>query len=174
LLFGYDIFISYAHRGSKKYAEKLDEQLTSLDYSCFIDKKELPSGSSLNKSLESALRASKTLILIGTESALNRDYVQLEFQEFAKTGRPIIPVNVGGALARRLESQPWKVIKERDLVWIDETAEALEHELPSPEVYEGVQNLFKFTRRNVVRRRWVSGAVVFILGTAVIALWLAQ
>ena len=174
LLFGYDIFISYAHRGSQVYAGKLDEQLTSLDYSCFIDKKEVPSGRPLNKSLAFALRASKTLILIGTEGALNRDYVQLEFQEFAKTGRPIIPVNVGEALARQLESQPWKVIKERDLVWIDETAEALEHGLPSPEVYEGVQNLFQFTRRNVVRRRWVSGAVVFILGTAIMALWQAQ
>jgi len=173
-LFGYDIFISYAHRGSKDYAAKLHEQLISLDYSCFIDKKEVPGGRALTSSLKSALNASKTLILIGTERALTRDYVQLEFQEFVKTGRPIIPLNVEGALTARLTSPPWNVIRERDLVWIDETGEAVAHRLPSPEVYEGVQNLFQFTRRNVVRRRWTTAAVVLILGTAVLAIWQAQ
>src|SRR5687768_9711253 len=62
LLFGYDIFISYTRDGSKDYARKLYDQLTSLDYSCFIDNKDVPGGRSLNTSLNAALKGSKTLI----------------------------------------------------------------------------------------------------------------
>ena len=176
LLFGYDIFISYTRLGSKDYAARLYEQLTSLDYSCFIDRKEVPGGRSLNSSLNSALKVSKTLILIGTETAFQREYVQLEFQEFAKTGRPIIPIDVGSALTAGdvLQAKPWTVIRERDIVRIDETKEALARGLPSPEVYEGIQNLFQFTRRNVVRRRWTTAAVVVIVATALMAIWQAK
>jgi hypothetical protein len=176
LLFGYDIFISYTRDGSKEYARKLYEQLTSLDYSCFIDNKEVPGGRSLNSSLNAALKGSKTLILIGTSRALQREYVQLEFAEFANTGHPIIPINVASAITigTVLEAKPWSVIRERDLVWIDETAEAVTSGLPSPEVYEGVQNLFQFTRRNVVRRRWTTVAVVAILVAALAAIWQAR
>lgn len=175
-LSGYDIFISYTRADAQEYAGKLFEQLSSLDYSCFIDKKEVPGGRSLNSSLKAALRGSKTLILIGTERALEREYVQLEFAEFSKTTRPIIPINVASALAspKRLSTQPWNVIKDRDLVWIDETEEAVKTGLPSPAVYEGVQNLFQFTRRNVVRRRWTSVALVTIFIASLAAVWQAR
>lgn len=174
-LFGYDIFISYTRADAKEYAAKLYEQLTSLDYSCFFDKKEAPGGSSLNSALRSALAGSKTLVLVATEKALSREYVRLEFGEFAAKRRIIIPINVDSALTEeKLKEGPWSVIKERDLIWLDETAESLKSGLPSPEVYEGIQNLFKFTRRNVTRRRWTTGAAFLILGVAALALWQAK
>jgi hypothetical protein len=175
-LFGYDIFISYTRADAKEYAAKLYEQLTSLDYSCFLDKKEAPGGSSLNSALRAALAGSKTLVLVATERALSREYVRLEFGEFAaKRRRTIIPVNVASALTEeKLKEEPWSVIRERDLIWLDETADSLKSGLPSPEVYEGIQNLFKFTRRNVTRRRWTTGAAFLILGVAALALWQAK
>ncbi|AEV98180.1 hypothetical protein A4D02_33860 [Niastella koreensis] len=168
--FNYDIFISYTRSNGKAYARKLYEHLTSLDYTCFIDNKEAPPGGSLDGVLMSALKASKTLVLIGTEIALDRKYVQLEFKEFAKTSRPIIPININNAFTHeRLESEPWKIIKERDLIWLDETASAVTNGLPSPEVYEGIQNFYAFTKRNVIRRRWVTVTSLTILITSIFA-----
>jgi WD40 repeat protein len=171
-LFGYDIFISYTRVDAKDYALKLHEQLKSLDYACFIDRTEAPSGSALEGALNTGLQRSKVFLLIGTERAFNRPYVEYEFREFARTNRPIIAINVDSALTRgeRLSTEPWKVISERNLIWIDERGEAVDHGLPSPTVYEGIQNLFSLTRRNVVRRRWVSLVVTIILAVSAYAI----
>src|SRR5918998_1572202 len=86
-LFRYDIFISYARRDGKGYALKLKEQLTSLDFSCFLDYEELPPGNSLNSTLRRALKRSAAVVVLGTEGALASRYVELEVSEFARTGR---------------------------------------------------------------------------------------
>ena len=163
VLFRYDIFISYARRDGKGYALKLKEQLTRLDFSCFLDYDELPVGNSLNKTLKRALKKSAALVVIGTEGALKSRYVELEVGEFTATGRAIIPVDFEGTLA----AAPWSVIKERDLVWVDETKDALAKSIPSPPVADSVDKLFKYTRRNVrVRGQVIATAVLFILGAA--------
>ena len=163
VLFRYDIFISYARRDGKGYALKLKEQLTRLDFSCFLDSDELPAGNSLNKTLKRALKRSATLVVIVTEGALKSKYVELEVGEFTATGRAIIPVDFEGTLA----NAPWGVIKERDLVWVDETTDALTKNIPSPAVADSLDKLFKYTRRNVrVRGQVIATAVLFILGAA--------
>jgi WD40 repeat protein len=163
VLFRYDIFISYARRDGKGYALKLKEQLTRLDFSCFLDYDELPVGNSLNKTLKRALKKSAALVVIGTEGALKSRYVELEVGEFTATGRAIIPVDFEGTLA----ASPWSVIKERDLVWVDETKDALAKSTPSPPVADSIDKLFKYTRRNVrVRGQVIATAVLFVLGAA--------
>src|ERR1051325_10618421 len=127
-LFRYDVFISYARRDGKDYALKLRDQLKALDFSCFLDFDELPAGNSLNKTLRRAIRKSATLVVVGTERAIKSRYVELEIGEFARTNRAIIPIDIGGTLA----DPPWSVIKERDIVWIDEAAESLVKGVPSP------------------------------------------
>lgn len=173
LFSGYDIFISYTRRGSKAYANKLYQQLKSLDFECFIDRREVPAGDALDETLRGALANSKVLVLVGSDAAFDRPYVKLEFSAFAETRRPVIVINVGGALAKRgrLDEEPWSVIKERKLVWLLESGDALRKGLPSPEVYEGIQNAFTLKRRRVVRRRWVSAGLTALtaLSLAVIA-----
>src|SRR5215204_2615407 len=163
VLFRYDIFISYARRDGREYALKLKEQLTRLDFSCFLDYEELPAGNSLNRTLKRAIRRSATIIVVGTEGALGSRYVELEVAEFAGTGRAIIPIDFQGTLA----GASWPVIKERDLVWVDETKDALAKNVPSPAVADAVDKLFKYTRRNV-RVRWqvIATAALFVLGAA--------
>jgi WD40 repeat protein len=163
-LFRYDVFISYARRDGKGYALKLKEQLTRLDFSCFLDYDELPAGNSLNKTLKRALKRSAAVVVVGTEGALKSRYVELEVCEFASTGRAIIPIDFEGTLA----DAPWPVVKERDLVWVDETKEALAKDNPSPPVADAVDKLFKYTRRNVrVRGQVIATAVLFLIGAAV-------
>jgi len=144
VLFRYDIFISYARRDGKDYAVKLRDQLRQLDFSCFLDFDELPAGNSLNNTLRRALRRSATLVVVGTERAVKSRYVELEVGEFTRTNRAIIPIDIEGSLA----GAPWPVVKERDLVWIDEVRAALDKGVPSPNVADQIDKLFKYTRRN--------------------------
>lgn len=163
LLFRYDIFISYARGDGKDYAIKLRDQLKQLDFSCFLDFDELPPGNSLNNTLKRAIRKSATLVIVGTERAVKSRYVELEVGEFANTGRAIIPIDIEGTLAET----PWRVIKERDIVWIDEIKGALAKGVPSPTVADSIDKLFKYTRRNSrVRAQVLSTIILFVVVVA--------
>ena len=43
-IFGYDFFISYAWKDGRTYAEKLKNQLTDLNYVCFLDSEDYVKG----------------------------------------------------------------------------------------------------------------------------------
>jgi WD40 repeat protein len=159
-LFRYDIFISYARSDGKEYAAKLRDQLRQLDFSCFLDYDELPPGNALNKTLKWAIKKSAALVVVGTERAVKSRYVEMEVEEFAKTGRAIIPIDFEGTL----EETPWPVIKERDIVWIDEVRVALNKGIPTPIVADSVDRLFKYTRRNSrVRMQVLSTIILFVI-----------
>jgi WD40 repeat protein len=169
--FRYDVFISYSHRDAQDYAENLKNQLKALDFSCFIDEEESPPGSSLDPTLAKALKKSAVLVLLATERALTRPYIISEFEKFANTGRTIVPINLLGALTNNEEAAlatlPWKTIKDRKLVWIDENDDAFARQNPSPEIADGIDKQFKYTRRNTRVR-------MEIIGTAVVAVLLAS
>jgi len=167
LLFRYDIFISYARGDGKEYASKLRDQLRQLDFSCFLDFDELPAGNSLNNNLKRAIKKSATLVVVGTERAVHSRYVDLEIGEFARTGRAIIPIDIEGTLAER----PWRIIKDRDIVWIDEVKSALTKGVPSPTVADSIDRLFKYTRRNSrVRAQVLSTIILFavVIGASIV------
>jgi len=113
---------------AKEYAFDLKQQLSNLDFSCFIDKEESPPGLSLGPTLEKALKRSAVLVLLATERSLTRPYIHQEFETFVAAGRKIIPINISNALTKNneeaLTTAPWKIIKEQKLIWIDEAAEA--------------------------------------------------
>src|SRR6185295_16784751 len=102
---------------------------------------------------ETALGKSATLVFVANETALTRPFIATELELFSRTGRTIIPVDVNRTLAddsnRVLEEVPWRVIKDRDIIWIDEGPVAFARQVPSPSVAAGVDSLFKYTRRSV-------------------------
>ncbi|HEV7891575.1 MAG TPA: TIR domain-containing protein [Pyrinomonadaceae bacterium] len=165
--FRYDVFISYSHSDARDYAAGLKEQLRALDFTCFIDEEESPPGVSLDPTLEKALGRSAVLVLLATPRALTRPYVVTEFEKFASTKRRIIPINISEALTRNgeeaLKSMPWSVIKERKLVWVDEADGAFAKRMPSPPVADGIDKLFKYTRRNARVRAEIIGASLIVL-----------
>ncbi|HKG59280.1 MAG TPA: TIR domain-containing protein [Pyrinomonadaceae bacterium] len=165
--FRYDVFISYSHSDAKEYAFNLKQQLSNLDFACFIDKEEAPPGLSLGPALEKALKRSAVLVLLATERALTRPYIHQEFETFVAAGRKIIPINILDALTRNneeaLTTAPWKIIKDQKLIWIDETAEAFAKQQPSPPIADGIDKLFKYTRRNVRVRTEIIGTAVLVL-----------
>jgi WD40 repeat protein len=169
-LFRYDIFISYARSDGKEYALKLRDQLKQLDFSCFLDYDELPPGNSLNNTLRRALMRSAALVVVGTERAVKSRYVELEVGEFAGTGRAIIPIDMEGTLAE----MPWPVVKERDLVWIDEVKSALAKATPSPAVADSIDKLFKYTRRNSRVRAQVLATIALFVVVVVASLFMIR
>src|SRR5215217_8727328 len=165
--FRYDVFISYSHSDAKQYAENLKQQLNNLDFACFLDKEESPPGLSLGPTLEKALKKSAVLVLLATERALTRPYIELEFGRFVAAKRKIIPINICGALTKNngeaLARAPWNIINEQRLIWIDETPEAFAQQRPSPPIADGIDKLFKYTRRNVRVRAEIIGTAVLVL-----------
>ena len=165
--FRYDVFISYSHSDAKEYAFNLKQQLSNLDFACFIDKEESPPGLSLGPTLEKALKRSAVLVLLATERALTRPYIHQEFETFVAAGRKIIPINISDALTKNneeaLTTAPWKIIKEQKLIWIDEAADAFAKQQPSPPIADGIDRLFKYTRRNVRVRAEIIGTAVLVL-----------
>jgi hypothetical protein len=170
-VFRYDIFISYARGDGARYAVALKDQLTKLDFSCFLDVEELPPGNALTRTLQRALKGSATLVAVVTERAAASHYCRLEVDSFTANARAIVPIDFGGTIAKA----PWACLKDRELVWIDETPEALERGVPSPIVADSIDRLFKYTRRNVrVRGQWIGVLVLFLLGAAAAGLMIRQ
>ncbi len=169
--FRYDVFISYSHRDAKDYALNLKKQLSSLDFACFIDEEGSPPGVSLDPTLEKALRKSAVLVLLATGRAITRPYIIQEFKKFTQTERTIIPINIADTLTRNdeeiLKELPWDIIKKRQLVWIDETEDAFNKKNPSPQVADGIDKLFRYTRRNVRVRTEIIGTALLVLLLAI-------
>jgi hypothetical protein len=135
---------------------KLKQQLEQLGYRAFVDEEECPPGSALNNTLDRALTRSAALVLIGSDDVAS-PYVTMEVSRFMTTGRTIIPIDIGGALAR----SPITGLHERDLVWVDETTSALTVGMPSPEVLAGIEANFRYLRRNLRQR--IEGVAIALL-----------
>jgi WD40 repeat protein len=169
--FRYDIFISYGRSDGRSYAEGLKRQLERLDFTCFLDSENLPAGHALTDSLLAALHSSACMVVVGSPGAVdrNRKWVALEVAEFERTGRRLIPID----FERSLGEAEWPVLKNRDLVWVDEKHVALERGSPSAGVIESIERVFDYTKRNVlVRALTVAITSAIIVGAAVAGLML--
>lgn len=144
----YDIFISYGRSDGAEYAESLKQRLAQLDFTCFLDHDDLTTGLSLTPALKRALRRSAQLVVVATKGAVQSKYVPLEVEEFSATGRTILPIDVGGAL----RDVTWPALRSKELIWIDESAEALHRGAPSEIVVDGIDKAYKFMRRNTFVR----------------------
>jgi WD40 repeat protein len=159
-LLGYDIFISYS-RADKGYAKKLKEQLSSMDYSCFIDYEKVFPGDRLSGALKRAIRWSSVFVLVGTANSRNSKYVAQEVDEFLKTGRAMVPIFIGESLGK----SEWTIIHDNELVWVDEP----NAETPSAVVFDDINRLFKYNRVKVWRRTAGTALTLVLLGLSVFA-----
>jgi WD40 repeat protein len=159
----YDIFISYSRSDGTAYAENLKKRLTQLDFTCFLDHDDLSAGLPLTPSLKRALRRSARLIVVATKGAVQSEYVPLEVTEFSATGRTIIPIDIAGAI----RGAAWPALHAKELIWLDESAEAFHRSAPSEVVVNGIDKAYKFMRRNTfVRLQALAIFLLFAVGVA--------
>ena len=95
-VFGYDFFIAYAWEDGRAYAKELANQLIERKYACFLDSKEFQPGQALNQATVRALGKTRVLVLVGSPAAPERSAVGDELSIFSKTGRRIVPIDIGG------------------------------------------------------------------------------
>jgi hypothetical protein len=162
-LVGYDLFISYARRDGSEYAEELKRQLDAAGVSCFLDKDDIAAGLDLRPSLARALRRSVALAVIVTPLARSSAYVALEIATFAANGRPIVPVRFGADAA----PLPWSVLRERELVWVDETGP--DGAMPTPASVATVARSLTHLRKRTLAGRLMLGVSAALLALSLVA-----
>ena len=159
LIFGDDIFISYARADGSLYAVGLADELTKRSFSCFIDQLGAEPSERVPASLKSRLRGCTVMVLVGTPRALVSKQVRLEVEEFRRTGRPIIPVyfDTDDPAQTPLHSLVTGLAVTR------EAEEALKFGRPSEAVVSRIVNSFLYKRRTARLRRLTVGTVAFVV-----------
>jgi WD40 repeat protein len=92
IVFGYDVFISYAWEDGRGYAERLYRQLAGRGFSVFLDDHEMYAGNELRSELRRSLKASSVLLVVVSEGMLSSGHVADEVRSFDLTGRNIVPI----------------------------------------------------------------------------------
>ena len=183
-LFGHDIFISFAlgppPRGTQSYASDLARRLLERDFTVFFSEDEAPPGEKLDSTLRQALHRSKVLVVLANRGTLGSPrWVRVEVEEFRRRhpDRPIVPINIGGALQDPTvgdNAQEW--LQFRDKIWLDETEEAGASGIASEAVVERLATAPTRARSNVWWRWGVRGVMAALALLAVglgAAAWIA-
>ena len=168
LLFGDDVFVSYARKDTADYALALADALTSRKVSCFVDMWGSRPGSKVPPEVLRGLLRSTVLVVLGSPASAKSTKVEEEIRAFAKTGRPMIPISFGEAL----EEASWYDLL-RGVSVSREPESALADGRPSGRVIERVANAEGFTRRNVRLRRALLLGVVLLAALGCGSAWLA-
>jgi WD40 repeat protein len=143
-LSGDDIFISYSRSDGSLYAAGLADALTAKGFSCFIDRYGVRPGHDLPADLVEKIRSCTVLVIVGTKSAAESEFVQKEINIFTQTGRVILPIDFEDSIGRALwyEDIPGLAAEtERSL-------SALQTGNPSENVINFIEKSFNYTRRN--------------------------
>lgn len=143
-LYGWDIFISHKKDESAKYARKLKDILEVKGYKCFLDEKNMSIGERLETEINNGLNLSQSLVLIGTDNALESKFVKYEVDKFK---RDILPINVNNTLNKSELSK----LQRNEKIWIDESVENINSSTPSKEVLESIE--LYFNKRKVKSQR---------------------
>ena len=170
-LFGYDLFISFAlgppPRGTQSYASDLARRLRERDFTVFFSEDEAAPGGALSDSLRDALVRSKALVVVSNRSTLAAPrWVRTEVEEYRRRhpSRPIIPINVDGALQDPVlgpEAHAWLDFRHR--IWLDESAASVSDGIASAALVDRLA-LAPTGARASVRWRWlVRGVMVALL-----------
>jgi len=156
-LMGDDIFVSYSRKDGMNYAPALAAQLTKRGFLCFIDLLGSDPNEKVPDTLKEKVRRSTVFVLIGTQAAANSTAVAEEVAEFVTTRRPIIPIDINGALVGAAFEHLIQGLARTD---------EIDGAVPSEAVLTRIENSFKYSRRNQTLRRvfiWTAACIVGLI-----------
>ena len=168
-VFGYDVFISFAlgppPRGTHSYASDLARRLRERDFTVFFSEDEASPGEQLDSTLLKALLRSRTLVVIANRGTLEEPrWVRQEVEQFRSRhpDRPIIPINVAGAVQDATLAEQTQWLQCKDKIWLDESDDAVAQGIASDELVKRLA-LAPAGRNSNTKWRWVVRAVVAVL-----------
>ncbi|MFY0677560.1 MAG: toll/interleukin-1 receptor domain-containing protein [Neptuniibacter sp.] len=100
---GYDVFISYKWADGREYAETLADNLKKRGYRCFLDSSEYQVGDDLNRSVLRAVKYSRALVVVISNTTLGSKHVRKEIEHFEISNKAIVPIDIDKALYQRIE-----------------------------------------------------------------------
>jgi WD40 repeat protein len=169
-IFGYDFFISFklGHPpiGTQSYASDLARRLREQDFTVFFSEDEMPPGAKLEAGLVKVIHRSRILLVVANEGALvHSQWVRKEVEEFRRKHpkRQIISINVDRAIetfGTQVAASQW--LDHEDRAWLNETNDAINEGITSPEVLTRLLLAPQFTKANTWFWRMVI-AIIFIL-----------
>jgi TIR domain len=163
-LFGDDIFISYAHADGGEYALALVARL-SKRYAVYVDRVGNKAGEQISDKVLRHLKNASMLIVIVSEDTTREDSkVREEVELFAKTERPILVIDAGGALERSAWGKNLK-----GLSIAKETPEALAKHRPSPGVRRSVEQTRKYWTRTNRLLAIAASIIIVTIGVVAVA-----
>jgi hypothetical protein len=141
--FSDDIYISYSHRDGTLYASHLAEKLEALGYSCFFDRYIKP-GTDLPKLLFQKLRRCRSLVVVGSASAVDSQQVTEEIDTFQRThgSVPLVVIEFDRSLT---EARWAHLVAGRAID--KESVESLRKGVPSRYVIEHIVGSLTFQTR---------------------------
>ena len=168
-LFGYDFFISYAHRDGTQYPRLLRDRLETLGYRTFLDVHGYTGGDDLRAGTRRRIGMSKRLILLARPHALSSSrWVELELQHFIALNRSpiVIEFPVGAALAP--DGSPLaELLRERRSIREDADLDGA----PSEGTIQELVRSFDATRQETVRLRALGATAALFVIIAIAAIW---
>ena len=187
-LFGYDVFISYAHADGEEYPQSLDRALEE-DFTVHLDTRDYTPGKDLRLLTRVRVRNSRLLVVVGRPNALtDSHWVMREVEIFHRTGREPIIINVDNAVDTAIASPTkgslaaWLAAKQElradgtPVYTIILENDALQSVLKGPRVPQAhvigrIRARFKGDRVESRRLKIVSAALLVVLLVAVFAVW---
>lgn len=168
-IFGYDIFISYAWKDARLYANSLANRLgeARYGYRCFLDDREMPIGTVLAKEVESALHRSSAMIVIVTPEAFNSSYVEDEVRFFSKTKLPILPLVLKSGVFDEFHNHELKELLKARIWETDEKGSVTG--CVSEEIIGKIEGAFRFVRINRIRTIALLVTSIVFAGLAAVA-----
>ena len=162
-LFGDDIFVLYSRADGATYAAGLANELTARGFACKLDQWGSQPGKEIPGPLRAALRRSSMLVLVASPAAAASEQVGKEIVEFHRTGRAIVPIDIGGALR---SASFWPQLEGLHISHDD--AAALKTGDPNRDIVNRIEKTHTFTRKDR-RLRSAAAATTTVLAVLVVA-----
>lgn len=162
-LFGFDAFISYAHKDGLGYAMALENCLEARDYTVFRDVQEMPAGTNLRAAIQRGLRRSRVLIVVDTPGARASTHVRSEVADFGERHRherPIIGLRLGE------HEDTWPDVEDR--VYVNTDVGEVDPPKPSEAVLSRIADSDRRLRVNQVARYMLGLGIASLLVLAVL------
>lgn len=179
-LLGHDFFLSFAlgpaPRGTHSFASDVARRLRERDFTVFFSEEAAPPGQQLDRTLLRALDRARALVVVVNCGTLQEPrYVRTEVEAFRRRhpGRPVIPINVGGALGDPALAAGAGWLGHEGKIWLDESEAAVAAGIASEPLIERLTLVPKWTRVNA-KWRWIVGVVIAALVALAIGLGVAS
>lgn len=171
--FGYDYFISYAHKDGNRYPNALRDILARSGFKVFLDETGYVPGTDLRRETRRMVKRSRQIIIVGRPSALSSKWVQREVEVALKHNKVPIIIDVNGSVESASSAAAVaELAKESDWLRLVEDIADIDGP-PSDHAISELLRKFTYVRQENKRFRIALSAVAILALTSCLAIWQA-